>query len=154
LIYFCIDERIEMKKYLIHISVILFFSCSNNTGGEQTESKQESENNLKETSKKYRLIKDNLYSDGKGALYLKSRTREHFETGKWIDVWIKTVYCDTCGTLTEDGWKDITELKDFVDTNTWQYDTSNGYWTEYIDKNYRYHHTHMADGGAISLESK
>lgn len=128
-----------MKKYLICLPVILFLACTNTTGKEYAKNK---------------LIRDNLYADSEGNLYLKSRTREHFETGKWIDVWIKTVYCDTCWTPTENGMKNITELKDFVDINTWQYDKSNENWTEYIDKNYRYHHTHMADGGTISLEPK
>lgn len=133
---------------------MFFLACSHNTGAKEQPSELVSENNSKEMDSEYKLIKDNLYSDGKGNLYLKSRTREHFETGRWLDVWIKTIYCDTCWTPTEGGLKDISELKNFVDRDTWQYDTSNGYWTEYIDKSYRYHHTHMDDGGTISLESK
>ena len=130
------------------------FNCSDSPKKEKHQITSEKEKDSTEISTEYQLIRDNLYSDNGGNLYLKSRTRERFETGKWIDVWIKTVYCDSCWTPTEDGWKDITELKDFVDTSTWVYDTTNGVWSEYTDKNYRYHHTHMADGGTISLTAK
>lgn len=145
---------IKMKINLIIICVIFFVACTYRTDDKQVESESDDKIESNETSKEYTLINDNLYSDNEGNLYLKSRTQEHFETGKWIDVWIKTVYFDTCLTPTEKGCSDIAELKDFVDENTWQYDTSNGYWTEYTDKKYRYHHTHMADGGTISLFSK
>ena len=40
------------------------------------------------------------------------------------NLWIKTVYCDSCWTPTKDGWKDITELKDFVDINSFHLDTT------------------------------
>ncbi len=122
-----------MKIYLFYILLIFTISCSDKKSG-------------------YALIRDNLYSDKGGNLYLKSENNEDLENGTKYDVWLKEVYCDTCGTPTENGLTDITELKDFVDPQTWRYDTSNGYWTEYIDKKYRYHHTHMADGGTIRLE--
>lgn len=114
--------------------------------------------NLKkrETDKEYRLISDNLYIDSIGNLYLKSRTQKQFEKGKWINVWLKTVYCDTCWTPTEKGWTDITELKDIVDTSTFHLDTT--FPTKegniYLDKNYKYFHKWMADGGTISLIEK
>jgi hypothetical protein len=123
-----------MHKLLQLFPLLFFFACSSNNN--------------------YTLIKDNLYSDNKGNLYLKSSTNENFDGGENIEVWLKEVYCDTCGTLTQDGWKNLKELKDVVDTNTWHFDTSNGYWTEYTDRNYRYHHTHMADGGQIELKKK
>ena len=58
------------------------------------------------------------------------------------DVWIKTVYCDTCWTPTKNGWTDITELKDFVDMATFHLDTSDSQQGAdiYADKNYRYFH--------------
>lgn len=122
-----------MYKLLLFFPLLFLFACSNNP---------------------YTLIKDNLYTDNKGNLFLQSKTLEHFDSGKEIDVWLKAVYCDTCGTLTQEGWMNEKELKDLVDIDTWHFDTSNGYWTEYTDKNYRYHHTHMADGGQIVLMKK
>lgn len=142
-----------MNKYLIIISVIFIVACSHKTDDTQVES--ESENNI-DTNTVYSLINDNLYSDSNGNLYLKSRTRENFESGNWIDVWLKTVYCDTCWTPTEDGWTDITELKDFVDMATFHLDTSDDKQGGdiYEDKNHRYFHKWMADGGTITLMEK
>ena len=89
-------------------------------------------------------------------MYLKSRTRENFETGKWIGVWLKTVYCDTCWTPIENGWTDITELKDFVDVNSFHLDTTDSEQGGdfYEDKNHRYFHKWMADGGTITILQK
>lgn len=110
---------------------------------------------LKEHSKEpnYRLIRDNLYIDTMGNLFLKSRIQEHFDSGDWVPVWINTVYCDTYWTPTENGWTGITELKDFVDTSTFfldstQLDTRGNF---YKDKNFNYFHSWMADGGAITV---
>ena len=145
-----------MKKYPILIFSILLFACSQVTEKEQNQINSKQEIDTKEISAEYSLIRDNLYTDNKGTLYLKSRIREHFETGKWIDVWIKTVYCDSCWTPTEDGWKDITELKDFVDINSFHLATTDNEQGGdfYEDKNYRYFHKWMADGGTISLIEK
>ena len=89
-------------------------------------------------------------------MYLKSRTRENFETGKWIGVWLKTVYCDTCWTPIENGWTDITELKDFVDVNSFHLDITDSEQGGdfYEDKNHRYFHKWMADGGTITILQK
>ena len=140
---------IDMKKYLIFISLIFFFACSNNPETEQ-------ENNLKETPTEYTLIKDNLYTDGEGNLYLKSRTQEYFKTGKWIDVWLKRVCRDSSWTPTEDGWKDIAELKELVDVSSFHLDTTDNEkgGDFYKDKNHTYFHKWMADGGTISLFEK
>lgn len=145
-----------MKKYLILLTSMFLLACSDNTEKEGHKITSEEEANPNKSVTEYTLIKDNLYSDDEGSLYLKSRTREHFETGKWIDVWIKTVYCDSCWTPTKDGWKDITELKDFVDINSFHLDTTyNGQGGDfYEDMNYRYFHKWMADGGTISLIEK
>lgn len=89
-------------------------------------------------------------------LYLKAVNNEDFdENGNLLpkDVWLKTVYCDTCWTPTNDGWKDITELKDLVDTSTFHLDSTDmkqgGDF--YKDNNYRYFHKWMSDGGTITL---
>jgi len=107
----------------------------------------------KHSKDNYTLVKDNLYIDGNDELYLKSKTMEHFDTGNWIDVWIKTVYCDSCWTPTAEGWEDITTLNDFIDTASFHlvyYDSLNG-GDLYADKHYQYFHKHMADGGTITL---
>jgi hypothetical protein len=145
-----------MNKYLILLSLIFFVSCSVNTKLKQIESDSEKTIDSIEISTNYSFIKDNLYSDSEGNLYLKSRTRENFETGKWIDVWLKTVYCDTCWTPTENGWTDITELKDFVDVNSFHLKKSDHEQGGdlYEDKNYLYFHKWMADGGTITLMEK
>ncbi len=147
-------QIIKISKYLILIVVIFTLSCSDKTKNQQIKLEAQSINNANKII--YTLIKDNLYTDNEGNLYLRSKQREHFETGKWIDVWLKTVYCDSCWTPTKEGWKDITEHKDFVDTNSFHLDTT---WKQqlgnfYEDKNYRYYHKYMADGGTISLWDK
>ena len=143
-----------MKKHLILIPVIFILACSSNIEIEQSQS--ENENNLKKSNIAYTLIRDNLYADNEGRLYLRSRAQEYFETGKWIDVWIKTVYCDSCWTPIEGGWKDITELKDFVDINSFHLDRTDKEQGGdfYEDKKYRYFHKWMADGGTITLLKK
>ena len=93
------------------------------------------------------LIRDDLYSDKNGNLYLKSENKEDVENKK--DVWLTEVFCETC----ED---DLHELKDFVDVATFQYDS---YLEQedvrmYADKKYWYRHKRMADGGTISVEAK
>lgn len=144
-----------MKTHSILIIAILFISCSDNNDN-QKEPYSKTTNDKVEKTNDYTLINDNLYTDSEGNLYLKSRTREHFESGKWIDVWLKTVYCDTCWTPTENGWTDITELKDFVDVNSFHLDTTDHErgGDFYEDKNHRYFHKWMADGGTITLFDK
>ncbi len=95
------------------------------------------------------LIRDDLYSDSTGNLYLKSENKEDIGNGKTHDVWLTEVYCETC----ED---DLHELKDFVDVATFQYDS---YLEQedvrmYADKKYWYRHKLTADGGTISVEAK
>lgn len=145
-----------MKKYQILLTSISLFACYPTAENEQRQITSEKEINSTKTSTEYTFIKDNLYSDIEGTLYLKSRTREHFETGKWMDVWIKTVYCDSCWTPVEDGWEDITELKDFVDINSFHLDTTDHEQGGdlYEDKNYNYFHKWMIDGGTITLMEK
>lgn len=145
-----------MKSYLILISTVFLLACSTNSAEENFLNESEDGNSSIATNSQYTLIKDNLYSDSEGSLYLKSKTREHFETGKWIDVWIKTVYCDSCWTPTDSGWTDITELKDFVDVNSFHLVTTDNQQGGdfYEDKNYVYFHKWMADGGTITLSVK
>lgn len=99
----------------------------------------------------YRLVKDNLYIDPSGQLYLKTYSVEE-GTGEKEAVWIVTVFCKGCWTATEQGWKDITTLNDFVDTTTFHHsytDTIQG-GDVYKDKNYSYFHKWMADGGTLT----
>ena len=148
-----------MNKFLISISVIIFLSCSDQAVKEQNLTESNNKSDLNEKKPKYGLIKDNLYLDKDGNLLLKAVNNEDFdENGNLYpkDVWLKTVYCDTCWTATENGWTDITELKDFVDTSTFHLDTTdtiNG-GDIYEDKNYRYFHKWMADGGTVTLLEK
>jgi hypothetical protein len=131
-------------------------ACSNDS--EYNSSPVEPQNEMVSNDNKegYKLIRDNLYSDSEGTLYLRSRTREYFESGKWIDFWIKTVYCDSCWTPAKNGWKDITELKDFVDLNSFHLDTTNNVQGGdfYEDNNYTYFHKFIADGGTITRLEK
>ena len=146
-----------MSKYLVFACILFLFSCSTSVKKDEQKITSEERGNIDEKGLNYELIKDDLYTDRSGNLYLKTINNEDFDDNGNLfpkDAWLKTVYCDSCWTPTESGWEDITELKDFVDTLTWRYDTSSNYWTEYTDKKYRYHHTHMADGGTISLMKK
>lgn len=101
----------------------------------------------------YTLIRDNLYQDSQGRLFLKSKTMEHFESGDWIAVWISHVYCDPCPTPDSDKeW----ELKDFVDTETFHHSkTDNSQGADiYLDRNFTYFHKWMADGGTVTVFRK
>jgi hypothetical protein len=142
-----------MIKYIQLILLLLFLSCTKPTNGVQQDAVSVNKTPLNKNTS-YKKIRDHLYQDSEGRLYFKSKAKKHFETGKWVTVWIKYVHCDTCWTSTENEIIEHKELKDFVDVATWKYDTSNGYWTEYVDKNHRYHHTPMADGGVLSLLPK
>lgn len=134
-----------IRRCLIYIASIFLLSCSGQ--------------HVKETIdnySKYTLLHDNLYSDKEGNLYLKSENKEDIDHGTTHDVWLKTVYCDTCWTATEEGFEDITELKDVVDVNTFHLTRRDdkAYGVLYEDKNYRYFHKFMADGGTITLMRK
>lgn len=148
-----------MRILLFFLSLIFLFSCTqeNTQKVEQEVDQSELIDSTSEGDENYKLIKDDLYIDNEGYLYLRAVNNEDYdEQGNLFpkDVWLSTVYCDSCWTPTENGWTDITKLNDFVDAKTWRYDTSNGYWTEYVDYQYRYHHTHMADGGTISITKR
>jgi len=129
-----------MKPLLFCFAVLLMYCCNTSDTHQSTNQTID-----------YQHIRDNLYTDDENNLYLKSVNREDLDHGTTHNVWLKTVYCDTCWTATDTGWKDITELKDFVDVDSWRLDTTNGSWTIYADKNHRYLHKHMADGGTITL---
>ncbi|TNE53960.1 MAG: hypothetical protein EP338_09375 [Bacteroidetes bacterium] len=130
---------------LIICMIGMTLSCSEKEGSDEQKKGEE--------EGKYSLIRDNLYRDASGNLYLKSINKEDLEHGTKHDVWLTEVYCDTCWTATEQGWKDITVLRDFVDTASFHLDRSNQ--SEggdfYRDKNHRYYHKWMADGGTITL---
>ena len=84
---------------------------------------------------------------------MKAINKEDIDNGAQYDVWLTTVYCDTCFTSTEDGFKDITVLKDFVDTASFHLEYTDGKQGAdiYADKNNKYRHKWMADGGTITL---
>ncbi len=120
-------------------------------------------------STKYILIRDNLYSDKSGNLYLKAFDRSLAEGGTaeenekfLLDRWLNVVYCDTCKLMfTNENPKQLankppdrmTELRNVVDTATFRFGeiASTENVTIYQDKNYRYYHHVMLDGGTISL---
>lgn len=137
-------QKYTMNRYIIFISLFTLLACSE-------------KNTLKQIISdkfKYTLIRDNLYRDDAGNLYLKAVNNEDIDHK--YDVWLTEVYCDTCWTPSEDGPTDITELKDVVDISTFHYDTtySNEGVVIYADKKYSYRHKLMADGGTITLEEK
>ena len=97
---------------------------------------------------------DNLYSDDEGNLFLKSREQEFFDSGRWVNVWISTVYYDTC--IDQNGESQNITLKDVVDPSSFTHvrtDSAQG-GDFYKDKNFNYFHKWMADGGTISLSNK
>lgn len=112
----------------------------------------------------YRLIRDNLYVDTIGNLYLKTadvslaETSDPEERKKLTKIrWINVVYCDTCDMQDDNGKIDgMAYLKDVVDTNSFHFsstdDEQDG--DVYVDKNHSYFHKHMADGGTITLSKK
>ncbi|VXB53098.1 conserved hypothetical protein [Flavobacterium sp. 9AF] len=118
----------KIKHYLFFTFFILLIAC-NNSG--------------------YQFIRDNLYADANGNLYLKSLNNEDVENT--YDIWIKEVFCDTCFVYKENGIDSITELKDIVDIKTFHFDSIDEITgvTIYADKNYSYLHKWMADGGTI-----
>lgn len=129
-----------MNRLLIYISFIFLLSCS----GQHVK-------DTIENYSKYTLIRDNLYSDKAGNLYLKSVNNEDVKNK--YDVWLNTVFCDTCQVATEEGIEDITELKDVVDVKSFHLKSTDAEagGVLYEDKNYLYFHKLMADGGTISL---
>jgi hypothetical protein len=145
-----------MKPYVILLAFVILSSCAESTEsvGGDTQTNNSKYHASKELVHKYVLIRDNLYHDNNGNLFLRSFNNEGAENGKEkYEVWLHTVYCDTCWTPSNDGWKDITELRDFVDTATFHLDTTDlkeGI-DIYKDKNYSYRHKWMADGGTISV---
>ena len=146
-----------MKQLTLLIIAFGLFSC---TGNKETASDQ------------YILIRDNLYHDESGNLYLKVVDRSFAEGGtaaenekRIKDRWLNVVYCDTCKLrFTDEETKQtsnkqpdgMTELLNVVDTATFRlteiYSTEN--LTIYEDKNYAYYHHVMLDGGVISLGEK
>jgi len=107
------------------------------------------------TGIKYILIKDNLYHDNSGRLYLKSYDHPEDNSKKFI-VWLTSIYCDTCFVQNENEVSNFLELKDCVDTATFHFDNRDfKQWADiYEDKNYSYFHKLMADGGTITLFEK
>lgn len=149
-----------MKQITLLIIIVLSqFSCSGDkeTGTESTQ---------------YTLIRDNLYFDNSGNLYLKAVDRSLVEGGTAMenekhvkDRWLNVAYCET-GKLVFTGENKkhlenkppngITELRNIIDTATFclvEIDSTENL-TIYEDKNYWYYHHLMADGGTITLELK
>lgn len=115
-------------------------------------------------SSPYRLIKDNLYIDQEGDLFLKTIDRSAADSGdpkidakNTHDRWLNAVYCEPCtlkaGLEIVPG---LAYLTDKIDTATFHHvavDNEQG-GDLYEDKNHRYYHKWMADGGTISLSVK
>lgn len=112
----------------------------------------------------YRLVKDNLYIDEEGDLFLKTVDRSAADSGdpkidaqNTHDRWLNAIYCESCTLKTENEIvPGLAYLTDKVDTATFHHvsvDNKQG-GDLYEDKNYRYYHKWMADGGTISLSVK
>lgn len=127
-----------LNNSLFLLSLVSFASCS------QTNSDQDKI-----------AIRDNLYYDNNGNLYLKSINREDIENETTFDVWLTTIHCDTCYLPVDECFQVLYTLKDFVDTATFhfEYFDTISYSSIYQDKNHIYHHRLMADGGFIYIEN-
>lgn len=138
-----------MIKLLLFLILLLSACCTEPNNQEVSE---------KETTAPsqptYTLIRDNLYQDANGRLYLKSKTMEHFESGDWVDVWISHVYCDPCPA--DNGEEKDWELKDFVDVPTFHFSKSDSEQGAdiYEDAYFTYFHKLMADGGTVTVWEK
>lgn len=152
----------EIMLKQISILIIFVFSQFSCSGNKETASE----------SSQYTLIRDNLYFDNSGNLYLKTVDRSLAEGGtaaeneKQVkDRWLNIAYCETCKLLfTGESKKQIdnkppdgmTELRSVIDTATFRLAESNSTenLTIYEDENYWYYHHIMADGGTITLALK
>jgi hypothetical protein len=112
----------------------------------------------------YQFVKDNLYIDQKGDLFIKSIDRSAADSGDpELDAqnthirWLNVVYCEPCTLKTGDEEvPGLAYLTDKIDTATFRHvsvDNEQG-GDLYEDKNHHYYHKWMADGGTISLWSK
>ena len=134
-----------MNLNIIYILLIASVGCSENKSTKQ----------FLDQKPEYSLIRDNLYIDTYGNLYLKA---ENVEEGnlKDFDVWLSNVYLYLDGTAVLGKENENFELKDFVDTATFHLtiiDYNQGA-AIYEDENYRITHKFMADGGTINLSKK
>lgn len=148
-----------MNRYLIFLTLFAFTACTTQVKNHPDQDTATAETDSSKIEVPYQLIRDNLYVDESGGLYLKAVNNEDFDQEGNLHpktVWLTTVYCDSCWTPTKEGWEDITELKDFVDTATFHLDTTENEQGAdiYADKNHRFFHKWMADGGTITLIGK
>lgn len=156
-----------MKKRVIILGVIGLIGCSGNQDKNQSNvSSEQIPNNeiLQNQKPQYKLIRDNLYFDNEGNIYLKTIDRSSADSGSpeknkalTYDRWLYVAYCDTCTLIYPDETiEGLTELKNIVDTATFKLEfTDNKQGADiYEDKNYRYFHKWMADGGTITLMEK
>ena len=125
-----------MTKYFFYTYLFFLFGCSNY-------------NDLE-----YKIIRDNLYSDKKGHLYLKSENNEDIDSV--YVVWLKTVNCEDCRPKTENGFSLEKELHEIIDVESFHLDSIDGEHgvTFYSDKNYKYRHKWMADGGVLNAKKR
>lgn len=121
-------------KILICIALVAFLSSCN--------------------SEKYHLVKDNLYEDSDGKLYIKSEAKTGAMTVK--DTMINAVFCKPCpegkdGKLVVDA-----RLEDYVDKASFKfvYADSISNFARYEDQNYVFIHTFMSDGGIVGVRPK
>lgn len=148
-----------MKQISLFIIVLGLITCS---GNKKTNS----------DPIQFKLIRDNLYCDQKGNLFLRTVDRSlaegvtEVEYEKCIsDRWLFVVYCDTCKLrytsknpeqITNKQPDRMTELRSIVDTATFRLVkiSMEENVTVYADINYTYYHHLMLDGGIITLGEK
>ena len=138
----------KLPIQLILPILLTSISCSNNVKHRTSETK-------------YHLIRDNLYTDIKGNIRLKTIDRSLADCQSCpnnddniFDRFLYVIYCDTCKLITQtDTIEGLTELKNIVDTTTFKHvKTDHHHGGDlYEDKEYTYFHKWMADGGTISL---
>ena len=148
-----------MKIYFILIGLMYLIACFYESEQEQSKNEIQETNNLKYKIAKYTLVRDDLYSDSDGNLYLKSIDNEGFDDKGNLcpkDAQLTNVFIDSI-TQTDNGFDYIDlKLKDIVDKETWRHDSTskNGRFIYYSDKKNIFYHQTMADGGTISVLKK
>ena len=148
-------------KNLIFAFVVLLSSCDSSQRKSTLPkhfTKFEMESLIIDKGVEYHLIRDNLYYDAQGNLYLKSTDVSSADSRdpevNWKNTkirWLSNMFCDTI--QSSEGMGDWVELRSVIDTATFRLkekDAKQGAdW--YVDKKHLYFHKWMADGGTISL---
>jgi hypothetical protein len=136
-----------MKNYIILVSLFLnLISCVNkNNIVEKTHNTKVARN--EKTKANLSLIKDNLYIDREGNLFLKSRDISGSNgKDKYIyDVWIDEFSCGSCRTRNK--LKSIIDIKSF-ELKKNDHNEGGEY---YEDCKHTYFHKWMSDGGVFYI---